>query len=409
MSVGIILGAGIYVLIGEAAGLAGNGLWLSFIIAASVASLTGLSYAELSSRFPHAGAEYIYVKESFGEKIAWIIGWLIIAGSIIGATTVAIGFGKYFSALFDIPVMIVSFFVLLIIGVILVVGVKETAAFTILFTLIEATGLIIIIFIGIPYFGSVDYTELAAGMKGVIEAGVLIFFGYIGFESITRLADETKNPEKNIPKAIIFSIVITTIMYILVGLSAVSIIDWGTLATAEAPLALVAENVFGQNSFIILSGIALFSTFNTVLVMLLSGSRIIYGIANENALPKIFLKVLKRNKTPIIAIFFVVLFSMFFLLIDDLQLIANLTNFTIFATFLGVNASVIYLRHKKPTDIGFKIPLSIGKTPVIPVIGLITTIFMIANLSYTVLFYGIILIIIGVIIDLILDKKLNLN
>ena len=94
MSIGIILGAGIYVVIGEAAGLSGNTLWLSFILAALVATFTGLSYAELSSRFPKAGAEYVYVKNAFGKTLAWLTGWLIIAGSIIGATTVSLGFSQ---------------------------------------------------------------------------------------------------------------------------------------------------------------------------------------------------------------------------------------------------------------------------------------------------------------------------
>ncbi len=405
MSIGIILGAGIYVLIGVASGLSGNALWLSFILAAVVASFTGLSYAELSSRFPHAGAEYIYIKNSLGKNTAWIIGWLIIIGSIVGAATVAIGFANYFSALFNTPVLITALFVLLITGAILIIGVKETAAFTILFTLIEATGLIIIIFIGIPYFGSVNYLELAQGMKGLIEAGVLIFFGYIGFESITRLANETKNPEKNIPRAIILSIIITTIIYILVGISAVSVISWESLSTAEAPLALVAKQVFGDSSFLILSTIALFSTFNTVLVMLLSGSRIIFGIAEENALPRIFLSVLKKTLTPWASIIFVMVVSIAFIFLGDLKTIASLTNFTIFATFIAVNASLIYFRHKSPTNKGFKVPLSIGKTPVIPVFGIITCIFMIANLEISVLFLGFILIIIG----FILHKALELH
>lgn len=395
MSIGIILGAGVYVLIGEAAGLSGNALWISFIFAAIVASLSGLSYAELSSRFPHAGAEYVYVKNAFGKQLAWVVGWLIIAGSIIGGATVAMGFGKYFFALFDVPVLLTAIAVIFVIGLILIIGVKETATFAIIATIIEATGLIIIIFVGLPYFGSVNYLELAQGMKGVVEAGVLIFFSYIGFESITRLADETKNPEKNIPRAIIISIIVTTIIYILVGISAVSVISWQDLSQANAPLGQVAEVVFGKNSFIILSGIALFSTFNTILVMLLSGSRIIYGISKENALPKIFSRVSKKTKTPFVAVIGVVIASMIFLSLGSLKLIANLTNFTIFVTFIVVNASVIYLRFKKPTNTGFKIPLTFKKIPIIPLLGILSCIFMLINLSFDVLIAGLILLGIG--------------
>jgi len=405
MSIGIILGAGIYVVIGEAAGLSGNTLWASFIIAALVATFTGLSYAELSSRFPSAAAEYTYVEESFGYRLAWVTGWLIIAGSVIGSATVALGFSRYFAALFSTPVLPVAFITLAVIGVVLFAGVQETASLTILFTIIEAAGLLIIMVIGLPAVGSVDYLEMANGLKGIIEAGVLIFFGYIGFEGIARLAGETKDPEKTIPKAILVSIAVTTVFYILVGIAAVSVVPWQELATAEAPLALVAENVFGSNSFIILSVIALFSTFNTALVMLLSGSRLVYGIAKENGLPKMFAKVSEKTKTPWIAIIAVVLASMLFLSLGDVKTIANLTNFTIFAVFIVVNAVVIYVRYKKPVETGFKSPVSIGKMPVFPVLGLVSALFMMVNVEWPVLLMGIGLILLGVLFQYFFRKE----
>jgi APA family basic amino acid/polyamine antiporter len=405
MSVGIILGAGIYVILGEAAGLSGNSIWLSFVIAAIVASLTAFSYAELCSRFPKAGAEYVYIENSFGKRLAWLVGWLIIAGSVIASATVAIGFSRYFSAIFNTPVLVVAFIMLILIGIILIVGVQETATLTIIFMAIEVIGLFIVILIGLPNFGKVDYLEAAQGIKGVIEAGVLIFFSYLGFEGITRLAEETENPEKNIPKAIIYSLIITTFIYILVGISAVSVVPWQELSQAKAPLALVAERVFGSNSFLILSIIALFSTFNTALVMLLSGSRLLFGIAKRKAIPKIFMSMLKRFKTPWISIIVIVITSMIFLLLEDLKTIANLTNFTIFSVFIAINSSVIYYRYKKPINRGFKVPLSIGRFPVIPFFGIITSIFMIVNLSIFVLLLGVILIIIGIIVDLILNLK----
>jgi APA family basic amino acid/polyamine antiporter len=243
MSIGIILGAGIYVIIGEAAGLTGNSLWISFIIAAVVATFTGLSYAELCSRFPHAGAEYVYVQNAFGKKPAWLVGWLIIVGNIIGGATVALGFSNYFSALFHTPSIPVAIGILFLCGIILVLGIKETASVTILFTLIEAIGLFIIIFIGLQNFGSVNYLQLTRGLKGIIEGGVLIFFSYLGFQSITRLAEETKQPEESIPKAIIFSIFVTTILYILVAIAAVSVIPAQDLAEEVAPLARIAETL----------------------------------------------------------------------------------------------------------------------------------------------------------------------
>lgn len=408
MSIGIILGAGIYVIIGEAAGFTGNSLWISFLIGASVATFTGLSYAELCSRFPKAGAEYVYVQNSFGQTSAWLTGWLIIAGNIIGGTTVALGFSNYFSALFNTSVIPVAIVVLIICGIILVLGIKETASVTILFTLIEAIGLFIIIFIGLQKFGNVDYLQLTNGIKGIIEGGVLIFFSYLGFQGITRLAEETKQPEKNIPKAIILSIIITTIIYILVAIAAVSVIPAQDLANENAPLARIAETSFGQNSFIVLSAIALFSTFNTALMMLLSGSRLIYGISKEKGLPKLFSKVSKRTLAPWVAISGVITAAIFCLLIGDLKSIANLTNFTVFSVFIVINATLIFLRVKKPINEGFKVPFNIGKIPIFPLLGIITSIFMIGNLSIRILILGILLIIIGIIVHFVL-KNLRIS
>lgn len=404
MSIGIILGAGIYVVIGEAAGLTGNSLWISFIIGAVVATFTGLSYAELCSRFPKAGAEYVYVKNSFGKTPAWLVSWLIIAGNIIGGATVALGFSNYFSALFHTPIIPIAIAVLLLCGIILILGIKETASVTILFTIIEAIGLVIIIFIGLQKFGDVDYLQLTNGVKGIIEGGVLIFFSYLGFQGITHLAEETKQPEKNIPKAIILSIIITTIIYILVAIAAVSVIPGQDLANEGAPLARIAETAFGQNSFILLSGIALFSTFNTALMMLLSGSRLVYGISNEKALPEIFSKVSKRTLAPWVAVTGIVIAAIFFLFTGDLRSIASLTNFTVFSVFIIINATLIFLRVKKPVKEGFKVPLSIGKIPVFPVLGIVTSVFMIGNLSVKILLSGILLIIIGLIVHFVLRK-----
>jgi len=404
MSIGIILGAGIYVVIGEAAGLTGNSLWISFIIGAVVSTFTGLSYAELCSRYPKAGAEYVYVKNSFGKTPAWIVSWLIIAGNIIGGATVALGFSNYFSALFHTPIIPIAIIVIVLCGIILILGIKETASVTIVFTIIEAIGLVIIIFIGMQKFGNIDYIQLTNGIKGIIEGGVLIFFSYLGFQGITRLAEETKQPEKNIPKAIILSILITTIIYILVAISAVSVIPAQDLAGEGAPLARIAETAFGKNSFILLSAIALFSTFNTALMMLLSGSRLVYGTAKEKALPKIFSTVSKRTLAPWISIIGIVLSAIFFLFIGDLKSIANLTNFTVFSVFIVINSTLIYLRIKKPIQNGFKVPLRIGKMPIIPIFGIITSAFMMVNLSIDILGLGFLLIIIGLLFHLILLK-----
>lgn len=399
IGVGIIIGAGIYVLIGQAAGLAGNAVWLSFLLAALVSVFTGLSYAELSSLFPKAGAEYAYMKKTFDRRLSWMVGWLIVLNGFIGAATVAIGFSNYFSALFDTPIILTALTMIIANTIILFFGVKESARIAILCTLIETAGLILIIAIGIPFLGSVDYMEAASGLEGIISAGTLIFFAFMGFETITRLSEETNNPQKNVPKAIIFSIAITTVIYILVAVSAISILGWETLSQSDSPMATIASSVFGSNAFLALSLIALFSTANTVMVLMLTTSRLIYGIADFGTIPKIFRSISRKNSVPWVAVLGTAVPTMAFVLLGDIKTVANLSNFTIFVTFIMVNACVIRLRMKGYKCKGcFRVPYSIGKIPILPVFGILTCLFMLLGVGWEVFWYGVALTTIGMII-----------
>jgi len=271
---------------------------------------------------------------------------------------------------------------------------------------IESIGLFIIIAIGINYVGSVNYLEMANGIKGVIEGGVLIFFSYLGFQGITTLAEETKNPKKTIPKAILLAITITTIIYILVGLAAVSVIPWQELSASKAPLADIASSVLGEKSFIILSCIALFSTFNTVLMSLLAGSRLVYGMAKGRGFPKIFTKTSKKLLSPSFAILAIVICSIAILFLGDLKLIANLTNFTVFTVFIMINATLIFFRIKDPNKDkeAFRVPGSIKGVPIFPVLGIITSFAMLINISTEILIMGTILVIVGLIFSVTIDK-----
>lgn len=394
--IGIILGAGIYALIGKAAGLAGNSIWLSFALSALIAVFTGLSYAELSSIFPKASAEYEYIINAFGKRLAFIVGWLIIWSGVIGAATVALGFAGYFNALFNMPVKTTAIILIVILSFIIFYGIKESARFAIVATLIEVAGLVFIIFIGIPYLGNVDYFEMPHGLNGVFEASALVFFAYIGFEGIVKLSEETKSPEKTIPKGLLLAIVVSIVLYILVAISAVSVIGWEKLSASDAPFAAVAFKALGSDAFIVLSVIALFATSNTVLMMLLASSRITYGMAESFSLPGVLAQVHASRRTPWVAIVTMMALSMIFVLAGDIEFAANVTNFTLFVTFIVVNAALVMLRYKAPElERPFKVPLAIGKLPLLPLLGLALCIFMLAQLSGQVLAVGVILTVLG--------------
>ena len=378
--VGLIFGAGIYVLIGEATGLAGNIVWLSFVISAVVAVFSGLSYAELGSMFPSAAAEYVFVKHTFRNNfIAFLVGWLTAITSIITAATVALGFGGYLVQFIEIPITLAA--ILLVIGLSIVnfIGIRESAWTNTIFTLIEASGLVLIIFIGFAFVEAkpVDYLDAPFGFSGVILAFVLIFFAFIGFEDMTNVAEEVKNPKKTLPRAILLAIAITCTLYILVSFAALRLLDWQELGGSAAPFAAIANRALGPGGQIILSAIALFATANTVLITLVAGARILFGMATHKSLP-LFLSIINsKTKTQWIAVVGVMVTSIGFAFIDDIVLVANIVVFAVVITFAMVNLSVIVLRYVEPNmERPFRVPLNIGKFPVLSLFGLISSIYM---------------------------------
>ncbi len=403
--VGIILGAGIYALIGEAAGLAGNAVWISFALSSLVALVTGLSYAELSSMFPKASAEYEYTSQAFGRRLAFVIGWLIIFSGIIGAATVALGFAGYFSALFGAYQIPSALILVAILSGIIFIGIKQSAWIAIIFTLIEALGLIIIIILGMPYLGTVDYLEMPFGLQGIFQASALIFFAFIGFEEIVKLSEEARDPEKTIPKGLILAIVSSIILYVLVAISAVSVFGWQDLSRSSAPFADIANAAFGRSAFNVLSVMALFATTNTVLLMLLAASRIIYGMADSSSLPEFLGKVHPVTRTPWTAILVSMVFCMGFVLLEDIAFVANINNFTVFVTFIAINAALIFLRYEKPeTSRPFKVPLAAGKLPLLPLLGIVLNAFMLTQLTLEVIAIGIGLTLLGVLAALAIER-----
>jgi APA family basic amino acid/polyamine antiporter len=376
--VGVILGAGIYVLIGIAAQSSGNATWLAFFISSLVALFTGLSYAELSSMFKGDAAEYDYVKAAFNKSFAFVIALSMIIGTIISSSTVALGFAGYLTQISPISFGVSALLLLVFMSYINFVGIKQASFFNIFSTAIEFFGLLIIIFIGFSSFGSVDYLDMPFGISGVFSSAALVFFAYLGFEGIVKLRDETKNPSKNIPLGIIYAIIISSVLYIMVALSAVSLIGWKELSASSAPLALAVSAVLGSKVFFILVIIALFSTANTVLITMVAASRQIYGMSINGSLPKVFSRVHKKTKTPLFAVIITLLITLAFIIIGNIGLVANLANLFILIAFAFVNLSLIILRYKcRNSKRGFICPGNIKQFSVIALLGFISSIFMI--------------------------------
>ncbi len=387
--VGIILGAGIYVLVGEAAGEAGGATWLAFVLAGGAALLTGLSYAELASLFAHDAGEVIYVEHAFGPRSALLVGIVALATQVLTAAVVALGFGAYLARITGAPVVPLALAICAASSLVSFVGVGVAAWLNTAFTIIESAGLLIIIAIGLPSVGGADLLSTPAGAPGLLHGAALVFFAYIGFESVIKLAEETHEPTRTIPRAIVLSIAISTLLYIAVAVAAVSTLGWRELAASSAPLADVAAHALGGGALVLLAVIALFSTANTVLMSLLAASRGLYGLADRAPRLGAFARVHPRTRTPGRAIVAVALLAVPLVLARDLALIAELGNFSIFVMYALVDLAVIRLRLREPArPRGFRVPGSVAGVPVLPILALVALLALLVGLRVEVLLGG---------------------
>ena len=388
--VGSILGAGIYTLLGKVAGWGGNMTWLAFLFASIAALFTAFSYAELSAAFPSAGGEYSYASKAFGKKTGTVFGVIISMNGIISGATVSLGFAGYFSTLLEVNELIAAFGIIGLIFLINVSGIKESSLVNTIFTLIEAVGLFFVIYVAMKNIGDVNYLESPEqGVHGFFIAAALGFYAFIGFEDIVKLAEETKDPEKNIPRALFISTVIVMILYSTVALCVISVVPWQELKTSDSPLADVIQKNVGATGVIIISVIALFSTSNTILSNMLGSSRVMLGMANKTRWMKKFAYVSKKRKTPVAALIFILIVMIAFASIGNIETVALIANLFIFVTFIMINLSVIVLRKRqKHLHRPYKIPFNISGIPVISFVGILITLFLLSYNVYNLITRG---------------------
>lgn len=362
---GVLLGAGIYTIVGKAAGTGGNLVWLSFLIASLAAFLTALSYSELLSVFPSAGGEYEYSRQILGPAFSVFVGCIVAMSGISGGATIAVGFAGYFNELLEVNQILVGLLIISAIFLVNVAGIKQSSAMNMVFTIIETGGLIFVIICAWPYLGKVDYLELPPeGLQGVMTAAALSFFAFTGFEDSVKLAEETRNPERNLPRALFISLSLVALLYVLTSVSAVSAVPFAELGEASGPLAAIAEQALGRAGAVTIAVVALFSTSNSLLSNMMGASRITFSMAREHKVRPLRSLSSKRN-TPVFALILAALIMAALSLIGEIGLVANVANFFVLGTFLMVNLLVIIFRYKDPNrKRAFRIPVSVGQFPV---------------------------------------------
>ncbi|HOI18278.1 MAG TPA: APC family permease [Candidatus Woesearchaeota archaeon] len=409
--VGVMIGAGIYVLIGKASGIAGYSVWLSFILASVIAGLSGLSYAEMSSMFSSSSAEYEYCENSFNKKwIAKTIGVLKLATLIIGMSAVSLGFGGYMSRLLGLSSVIWGFVLLTGVFLLNLFRIRFLSKLNNWIVLVTILGLFAIIVSGVFHIQSTEhFFEFKEGFTPVFAGAALIFFAFLGFEDLVSLGEESKSAKKNMPKALVLSLVIVAIIYMLVSFVSVGVLEPKELASSDSPMSEVANVTMGKMGGFVTSIIALITTSSTVLIMFLSFTRMAYGISKKKVIPKIF-QVLNNNSVPVFAAVLGYILCVLIVFTGDISSVAGITDFGALSIFASVNLANIFLRYKKPNlKRGFKTPLNVGKFPVVSALGLVSAVWMILHLEVIVIFAGMGIVLGIIFLFVIIDKILKMK
>ena len=396
LGLGAIIGTGIFVIIGEAIGDSGPAIILSFLLAGVTCVFSALSYAELASTIPVSGSAYTYAYATMGELLAWIIGWDLILEYGVSVAAVAVGWGGYLQNLLDsvfgisLPdaiaqppgeggtINLPAVVLVLAVTALLVAGVRESARANTVMVILKLAILVFFIVVGVTAFNGDNFSPFAPhGASGVVDAAALIFFAYIGFDAVSTSGEESRRPAKDLPIAIVGSLVIATVLYILVAIVATGLAPAKTLADADAPLTEAMQaGGFGWSANLLSIG-ALIAITSVVLTILYGQTRITFAMCRDGLLPR-SLGTLNRRKTPArITLLFGLLVAALSAVVP-LSEIAKLVNIGTLFAFLIVNIGIIVLRRTQPDlERGFRVPF----VPVFPLIGAALCIYLMTRLE----------------------------
>jgi len=358
---GVTIGAGIYVLIGQTAGIAGIHAPISFVMAAAVMTFTALSFAELSCRFPVSAGEAAYVRNGLNSRaLALLVGLMVVSAGSVSAAAISVGSAGYIRVFIEVPNELLIPCIVLVMGGLAAWGILESVTAAAVFTVIEIAGLVIIIaggFISQPELvweiSRVVPTTFAAPVwVGIASAGLLAFFAFIGFEDLVNVAEEVKEPQRTLPRAIFLTLIVSTVIYFFVVSIAVLTVATPELALSPAPLGLVFHRVTGA-PYQIMSAIAIVATLNGVIIQMIMGSRVLYGLANQGDLPAFLANVHPVTRTPLIATALVVAIVLLLATVFPIGGLAETTSRITLTIFGLVNLALIRIKlrgDKPPKD-----------------------------------------------------------
>ncbi|WP_245436948.1 APC family permease [Mesorhizobium helmanticense] len=379
--VGDILGTGIYALTGKVAAQVGGVVWLPFLVAFAVAVITAFSYLELVTKYPKAAGAALYTHKAFGVHfITFIVAFAVMCSGITSASTASRAFAVNLSKAFNLgwegtgAIVMLSLAFMALVAIVNFRGVGESVKANVVLTCVELTGLLIVIFIGLSAIaggqGDVSrVTQFHAPDGGgvfwpVIAATTLAFFAMVGFEDSVNMAEETKEPSRIFPKILLAGLLMTGLIYVLVSISAVTLVEPAQLGEGEAPLLKVVEAGAPGFPLWIFAFITVFAVANSALINMLMASRLVYGMAREHVLPPVLGKVHAGRRTPFVAIGFTTLLAFGLItFVGNVPDLGGTTAFLLLCVFTIVNIAVLVLRKDKVAHDHFTAPT------ILPLIG----------------------------------------
>jgi amino acid transporter len=380
--VGDILGTGIYALTGQVAKQVGGMVWLPFLVAFVVALMTAFSYLELVTKYPRAAGAALYTHRAFGiHFVTFIVAFAVMCSGITSASTASRAFAANMAHVFGfdmaggIGITIVGLGFMALVAIVNFRGVGESVKANVILTLVELTGLLIVIFIGLWAIGAGQGDvsrafEFKSGDGGfiwpVIAATTLAFFAMVGFEDSVNMAEETKDPTRTFPKILLLGLFITGIIYVLVSISAITLVPAAELGQGETPLLKVVQAGAPNFPIGIFGFITMFAVANSALINMLMASRLVYGMSREHVLPPMLGKVHATRHTPYIAIAFTTLLAFALItFVGEVPALGGTTALLLLCVFTVVNAAVIVLRKDPVKHAHFRTPTWLAITGVL--------------------------------------------
>jgi len=366
--VGSMLGAGIYGLVGKAAGVMGGAVWMAFLVAMVAALLTGVSYASIASRYPRAGgAAYVTQRAYRTAWLSYVVGLAIVCSGLASIATqsrvvaenlntlIGLDFGFTIAGA-SAEVMMLAIGVLLLVAGVVYRGITESLWANAICTFVESAGLLFVIAVGMRFWGQADLFEVpaeAANPTGaltvalLLQGSILTFFSFLGFEDMLNVAEEVKRPERAIPTALIGAMVVASLIYVAVSITAVSVVPWRELAAAPGPLRLVVERAAPWFPAVGFTIITIAAVANTALVNYVMGSRLLYGMARQGLLPAMLGRVHGARQTPHVAIGVLLAFVIGLQFAGGIEQLASATVLLLLFVFALVNGALIVLTRRE--------------------------------------------------------------